>query len=196
MKKKIFAIATLVLVLVLALSIMVACSDKGEGNQTGAQTGGSQEGGGEQGGSQEGGGQQETPITSEVGLEYAHTKTTITYASDEAKAEMLEEMEMTEDAFFNIYDQSVLDVKFLAENKATVIYNMGGRGEVLNLYYKVESGIVSFYSTEEDMQNGNVKTDRGIFSAQFKLSEDYKTLQWIADMTDKCNVALDCTIAK
>ncbi len=180
MKKRFFSIATVVLLLVLALSVMVACGDKGNGNQNGTQTGG----------------QEETPITSEVGLKYEHTNTTITYASDEAKAEMLEEMEMTETEIFNFYDQATLEVKFLAENKTTVVYNLGGRGEGLNLYYKVESGIVSFYSTEEDMQNGNVKTDGGVFAAQFKLSEDYKTLQWIAEVPNKYNITLNCTIAK
>ena len=54
MKKRIFSIATVVLLLVLALSVMVACGDKGNGNQNGTQTGG----------------QEETPITSEVGLKY------------------------------------------------------------------------------------------------------------------------------
>ena len=180
MKKRFFSIATVVLLLVLALSVMVACGDKGNGNQNGTQTGG----------------QEETPITSEVGLTYVHTKTTITFASDEVKATMLDEMECTEETFFNLYDQTVLDVKFLAENKATVIYNMGGNGEVLNLYYKVESGIVTFYDTEEDMRNGNVKTDGGVFAAQFKLSEDYKTLQWIAEVPNKYNITLNCTIAK
>ena len=109
---------------------------------------------------------------------------------------MLEEMEMTEDAFFNIYDQATLEVKFLAENKATVVYNLGGGGSLINLYYKVENRTVTFYSTEEDMQNGNVKTDVGVFAAQFKLSEDYKTLQWIAEVPNKYNITLNCTITK
>lgn len=180
MKKRFFSIATVVLLLVLALSVMVACGDKGNENQNGTQTGG----------------QEETPITSEVGLKYEHTKTTITYASDEAKAEMLDEMEMTEDEFFNVYDQAVLDVKFLADNKATVVFNMDGGGSLINLYYKVEGGIVRFYSTEEDMINGNAKTDNGVLAAQFKLSDDYKTLQWIAEVPNKYNITLNCTIAK
>lgn len=180
MKKKFFAIATVILVLVFALSVMVACGDKGNGNQNGTQTGE----------------QEETPITSEVGLTYVHTKTTITFASDEAKATMLDEMECTEETFFNLYDQATLEVKFLAENKAAVVYNLGGGGSLINLYYKVENRIVTFYSTEEDMQNGNAKTDVGVFAAQFKLSEDYKTLQWIAEVPNKYNITLNCTIAK
>ena len=180
MKKRFFSIATVVLLLVLALSVMVACGDKGNGNQNSTQTGG----------------QEETPITSEVGLTYVHTKTTITFASDEAKATMLDEMECTEETFFNLYDQATLEVKFLAENKTTVVYNLGGGGSLINLYYKVENRIVTFYSTEEDMQNGNAKTDVGVFAAQFKLSEDYKTLQWIAEVPNKYNITLNCTIAK
>ena len=183
MKKRFFSIATVVLLLVLALSVMVACGDK----ENGTQTDGSQESSGEQ---------EETPITSEVGLTYVHTKTTITFASDEAKATMLDEMECTEETFFNLYDQATLEVKFLAENKTTVVYNLGGGGSLINLYYKVENRIVTFYSTEEDMQNGNAKTDVGVFAAQFKLSEDYKTLQWIAEVPNKYNITLNCTIAK
>ncbi len=180
MKKKIFTIATVVLLLALALSVMVACGDKGNGNQNGTQTGG----------------QEETPITSEVGLKYGHTKTTVTYASDEAKEKMLKEMEMTTEEFFNFYDQAMLDVQFLAKNKATVVYNIGGSGEALNLYYKAEGRIVTFYDTEEDMQKENVKTDRGVFAAQFKLSDDYKTLQWIAKEEGLYKVVLDCGLLK
>ena len=180
MKKKIIFVLSVILIVATLAMCLVACDKKGNGNND--------NNGGNNGGSTE------TPITSEVGQSYAHTKTAITYASDEVKAEILDEMEKTEKQFYDVYDQATLEVKFLADNKATITYNMAGRGEVLNLLYKVESGIVTFYDTEEDMESGNAKTDRGIFSAQFKLSTDFRTLYWIADMAGKCKVTLDCTI--
>ena len=193
MKKNFFAFATVLFVFMLALSVMVACGDRGDKTQNDAQTDNSRQ---TDGSRVTDGRQEEPPVTSEIGSTYSHTKTTITFASDEVKATMLDEMGCTEEAFFGLYDQTILDVRFLAGNRATMTYNMGGNGEVLNLYYKAEGGTVTFYDTEEDMQNGKAKADRGVFAAQFRLSEDYKTLQWIADMEGMCNVTLDCTIRK
>ena len=177
MNKKFLTIFAIMLTFTLALFSLVACGGKEGDNSSDSE--------------------KESPaITSEVGLTYAHTKTNVTWASDEAKATMLDEMECTEEEFSNLYETTALDVKFLDGGKATITYSMGGRGEIFNVFYKNEKGSVTFYDTQEDLLNGKVKTDKGLFAAEFKLSDDYKTLFWIAEMKNVCNVTLDCTIKK
>ncbi len=135
--------------------------------------------------------------TSEVGVIYVHTKTNVTWASEKAKSEMLDEMEVsTEKDFFNLYDAARVEVEFKEGYKAVVYYLLGGMGGTEELFYKVVDGEVSFYDTQEDMDKGNKKTGKGFFAAEFRLSSDFTTLQWIANLKEKCNVTLICTIKK
>lgn len=140
--------------------------------------------------------EQEEQIKSEIGLTYEHTSTSVVWASDEIKATQLEEMELDEETFFNIYDSAILEVRFLEDNKAIVTYNLGGSGSISNVYYKNENQIVTFYGSLEDMQSNNAKVDSGIFSAQFKIANDYKTLSWIAHQEGILTITLTCTIKK
>ncbi len=201
MKKKMIAILTAALALVFALTALVACGEptvepEQPGNQI-EQTGNETETGNQtETGGEEQGGEEEPAITSEVGLTYEHTKTTMQWASDEAKAAKLAEMEIDEATFFGIYDQATLEVKFLEENKAIIIYLLGGRGGTDNIFYKIEDGIVTFYDTQEDLNAGKAKTDNGIYAGKYKLSDDYKTLQWIAEMPGSCTITFVCTIKK
>lgn len=137
---------------------------------------------------------EERVITSEVNLTYTHTKTEVKWASEEIKKTQLEEMETDEETFFNSYDKTKLDVSFLEDNKAEVIFSMNGKSEACNVFYKKDSQSITFYDTEDDMKNNNVKTNMGVFSGKFKLATDYKTLFWIAEMPDILTVTLSCTI--
>ncbi len=162
---------SMMLLLVLAMTLVVAVSCKGDPKV------------------------EEQKPTSEVGVTYVHTKTSIVWASDKAKAEELDKMECTEETFFNMYDSSKVEVEFREGNKAMVVYDLSGKGEIENLFYKVVDGKVSFYDTQEDMDKSNKKTDKGFFAAEFRLSSDFTTLQWIA-ATETCKVTLICTIKK
>lgn len=168
-------LCSLALLLVLATTLVVAVSCKGEPSPA----------------------VEEQKPTSEVGVIYVHTKTNVTWVSEKAKSEMIDEMGgYTEKDFFNLYDVSRVEVEFKEGCKAVVYYFMGERGDTEELFYKVVDGEVSFYNTQEDMDKGNKKTDKGFFVAEFRLSSDFTKLQWIANLEDKCNVTLICTIKK
>ncbi len=137
---------------------------------------------------------EERAITSEVNLTYTHTKTEVKWASEEIKKAQLEEMEIDEETFFNSYDEAKLDVSFLENNNSEIVFSMNGKAELCNVFYKKDSQSITFYDTEDDMKNNNVKTDMGIFSGKFKLATDYKTLFWIAEMPNILTVTLSCTI--
>ena len=185
MKKNFLAIFALSFALVLSVTVFAACN----GNKD--DTSGSQNAGGATSSSQ-----QEAAVTSEVGLTYSHTKTDIKWVSDEAKKTMLDEMECTEKQFFDVYDQTTLEVKFLAGNEASFTYKMGGKGESISLFYKKDGDKITFYDTREDFEKDNAKTDKGVFAGRFELSSDYKTLYWIAEVDGACEITLDCTAKK
>ena len=134
------------------------------------------------------------PIETEVGLTYTHTKTEVEWASEEIKKTQLEEMEIDEKTFFNMYDSATIEVKFLEESKAVIIFNMGGSGDVANVFYKNEKQVISFYGSLEDMEANQVKKDGGFFAGQFKLSDDYQSFYWIAHQEGMLTVTLTCTI--
>lgn len=167
-------LCSLALLLVLATTLVVAVSCKGEPSPA----------------------VEEQKPTSEVGVIYVHTKTNVTWVSEKAKSEMLGEMGYTEKDFFNLYDDARVEVEFKEGYKAVVYYLMSGRGGTEELFYKVVDGEVSFYDTQEDMDKGNKKTGNGFFAAEFRLSSDFTTLQWIANLKEKRNVTLICTIKK
>lgn len=167
-------LCSLALLLVLATTLVVAVSCKGEPSPA----------------------VEEQKPTSEVGVTYVHTKTSIVWASEEAKSEMLDETGgHTEKDFFNLYDAARVEVEFKEGYKAVVYYLLDGMGDTEELFYKVVDGEVSFYDTQTDMDKDK-KTDKGFFAAEFRLSSDFTKLQWIANLEDKCNVTLICTIKK
>ncbi len=137
---------------------------------------------------------EENTIESEIGLTYTHTKTEIEWASEEIKNTQLDEMEIDEETFFNMYDSAKIEIKFLEENKATVIFNMAGSGDVTNVFYKNEKQVISFYDSLEDMEANQAKKDGGFFAGQFKLSDDYRTLYWMAHQEGILTITLTCTI--
>lgn len=137
---------------------------------------------------------EEKPIESEIDLTYSHTKTEVEWASEEVKKTQLEEMGIDEKTFFNLYDSAIIEVKFLLDNKAIVVFNMGGNGTSTNVFYKNNNQTISFYDSVEDMNENKVKNDSGFFSAQMKLSNDYKEFYWLAHIEGMITVTLICTI--
>ena len=133
---------------------------------------------------------EEKPIESEVGLVYTHTKTNIEWASEEIKKTQLG---IDEKTFFNIYDNALLEFRFLEDSKAVVIYGMQGDGGAANVLYKIDNQTISFYDSLEDMQANKTK-DVAVFAGQFKLSEDYKSLYWMAHQEGLLAITLTCTI--
>ena len=136
---------------------------------------------------------EEKPIESEVGLVYTHTKTNIEWASEEIKKTQLDEMGIDEKIFFNIYDNALLEFRFLEDSKAVVIYEMQGDGGAANVLYKIDNQTISFYDSLEDMQANKTK-DVAVFAGQFKLSEDYQSLYWMVHQEGLLAITLTCTI--
>lgn len=139
-------------------------------------------------------------IQSEVGMTYRHTNkdtdTQVIWASEEVKKAQLEEMGIDEETFLNAYKNSAIEVKFLADNKTIVSYNLFGNGNVENLFYKKTGQVISFFDSLEDMEKGNQKVDNGIFTGQFVIASDYTSLSVVANLENVFKITLICNISQ
>ena len=139
-------------------------------------------------------------IQSEVDMTYKHTNidkdTEIIWASEEIKNKQLDEMEIDEETFLNGYKNSTIEIKFLPDNKSIVSYNLNGKGEIENLFYKKNEQVVLFFDSLDDMEADNQKVNNGIFAGQFIIASDYTSLSIISELKDMLKITLICNISK
>ena len=71
-------------------------------------------------------------------------------------------MKIDEETFLNGNKNATIEVKFLADNKATTYYNLLGNEEIEICFIKKLSKLFYFFDSLEDMKKGNQKERRKI----------------------------------
>lgn len=78
-----------------------------------------------------------------------------------------------------------LEITFGYDGKATIVYGESeGEPTVYSVFYKIEKGAVTFYYTQEDMDDGLKINDVDLFKANFSIDEEFRTLTLSVVRTD------------
>lgn len=177
MKKTLTILLTLALVAIFAFAL-VACDDKGN----------------EGGNNNDGGNTPPATLTSEKGNTYKQSRFVVTWESEEGKNKLLDEMELTEEQFMQLYNGLQMSMTFGDDRVSVNVPGYGPTGYAkMNLYYSIaENGVISFYETAEEKENGTPFTGEGIFESTFTISSDYTTVSMSAPMpgTRECAIVL------
>lgn len=105
-------------------------------------------------------------------------------------------MKIDEETFLNGHKNATIEVKFLADNKATTYYNLLGDEEIEICFIKKLSKLFYFFDSLEDMKKGNQKVDIGIFAGQFVIASDYTSLSIVVNLENVFKITLICNISQ
>lgn len=137
---------------------------------------------------------EQTTPTSEKDNTYKQSNFVITWESEDGKNKLLDEMELTEEQFMQFYNGLKMSVIFSEDRVSVSIPGYGPTGYAkMNLYYSIaENGVISFYETAEEKENGTPFTGEGIFENTFTISNDYTTVRMSSPMpgTKECAIVL------
>ena len=106
---------------------------------------------------------------------YTETDFVVTWGSDEDKANVLEEMEMTEEQLIAGY--RAMGVKLVFDDVTVSLMIPGAEFSKTGLYYSVGAdGIITFFATVEDKASNTAYEGSGLLMSTFIMSADYKTI--------------------
>lgn len=130
-----------------------------------------------------------------VGKTYKVSGVTLS-GTEEDKAAILDEYGMaSEEQLVSMYKSTGFSVYFMDNAKVTVTFAMSEKPTSYSLYYAIsETGVVSFYETAVDKENGVVYSD-GLFAAEFVVTADCKTLTMTMNFEDStAAISLICPL--